>query len=192
MTRGRRRLLLGSLAVLAGCRGLSDADAVKLVQAYNDRVVAAFRAGDARLIDPVTGPTDGKRLTGLIGVKLDQGITLDAQLSSFAVLGVERGKDEVLVHTEERWYYRDRRIGTGEQVGQDSNDHYFMRYHLRKLVGRWVVDRIAFEREPEVGRREVSNRGDFGSMHGVQTVDPGSAHGAQAPWGPPVFGERAR
>lgn len=189
----RRILALALLAGLPGCGGLSDADAVELVQRYNERVIAAFRAGDARLIDPVTGPTDGKRLTGLIGVKLDQGITLDAEMTAFAPLRVERPKDEVLVFTEERWYYRDRRIGSGEQVGQDSTDHYFMRYHLRKLSGRWVVDHIAFEREPEVGRKEALDRGDFGAMHGVQTIDPSAGQPrGEASRRPPVLGGKPR
>ncbi len=187
--KGRWLPAVASVAMLLSCSGLSDADAAKLVQRYNDRVIAAFRAGDARLIDPVTGPTDGKRLTGLIGVKLDQGITLDAQMTDFDVVRVERPKDEVVVFTEERWHYRDRRVGSGKQVGPDSSDHYFMRYHLRKLGGRWVVDHIAFEREPEVGRKQVMSGGEFASVHGVQTIDPdaGGTRG-EAARTPPAFG----
>jgi len=133
-----------------------------------------------RLVEAVAGPADRRRLAGLIGVKLDQGITLDAELTCFSPLRVARAKDEIVVFAEERWYYRDRRIGTGEQVGDDSSEHYSMRYHLRRLEGRWLVDDVAFEREPEVGRTRVLNRGDVGSMHGVRSIEPG-AGAAPAP-----------
>lgn len=161
------------VATLAGCSGFSDEKAVRLVEAYNRRVAEAFRAADARLIEPVTGPNEGKKLTGLIGVKLDQGITLDAQLLDFKVLGIERRKGEVVVRTEERWYYQDRRVGTGERVGQDSTDHYFMRYHIRHPEGRWVVDEIAFDKAPEVGRSEVPAKGEARALHGAQAAEPG-------------------
>jgi hypothetical protein len=105
-------------------------------------------------------------------VKLDAGVTLDATLERLDVLGVERADGEVVVRTEERWHYRDRAIGTGAQVGEDSRDRYFMRYHLRRLDGRWVVDRVAFERAPEVGREAVP------------VLDAAAAHGAAAADGP--------
>jgi len=146
----RRKALL-SLLALAACRGgPSDEAAVGQVRAYNQKVIEAFRTGDARVVEPVTGPTDGRRITGLIGVKLDAGLTLDARLLELKPVGVERRSNEVVVVTEERWSYVHRRLGTGEEVGPYSNDHYFMRYHLRRQEGRWVVDEIAFAKPPEV------------------------------------------
>lgn len=180
--------ILCAVVALAGCSAFSDADAVQLVRDYNRRVVQAFRAGDASLVDAVTGPTDGKRLTGLIGVKLDQGITLDAELLALAPLRIDRAGREVVVHTEERWTYRNRRIGSGAQIGPESTDHYFVAYHLARLDGRWVVDHIDFDRPPEVGRRiEVAT--DPRAMHGVQTLDAGAAPRAPSgAWTPPRFG----
>ncbi len=186
----RRNWHLTALAALAACGGMSDADAIRLVRSYNAHVIDAFRAGDVRLIDPVVGLEEGKKLTGLIGVKLDAGVTLEAEMLELLVLGVERAKGEVIVRTEERWYYRERRIGSGEQVGQDSRDHYFMRYHLRRLEGRWVVDRIAFDRPPEVGRTIVPV-GDVSAMHGVQTRRDAGDMGRSA-WRPPRFDARAQ
>ncbi len=184
----RRIRPLVALAALATCGRMSDGEAVKLVQSYNAHVIDAYRADDVRLIDPVVGPGEGKKLTGLIGVKLDMGIAMDARVLEFRVLGVERRKDEVVVRTEERWYYRDLKIGTGEQVGQDSTDHYFMRYNLRKPEGRWVVDAIAFEKPPEVGRT-VAPEADVASMHGVQPTRK-LGDGEAPAWRPPAFDGR--
>jgi hypothetical protein len=157
------RTLLALAALVAsvpGCRPLSKAEAVKVVRTYNGAVIEALRSGDARLIDPVTGPEEGRKLTGLIGVKLDQGITMDATLLDFRVLDVAYGRNEAIVSTEERWQYRELRIGTGEQVGPESRDHYFMRYHVRRPEKRWVVDRIEYASPPEVGRKEIWGPGD--------------------------------
>jgi len=106
-----------------------------------------------------------------VGVKLDQGLTLDARLVELQPRGVERRGDEVVVTTDERWHYLDRRIGTGEQVGQDSRDHYVMRYFLRKSGKAWVVDRTEFAEKPEVGRTQVPDRAPAGAFHGMETVD---------------------
>jgi hypothetical protein len=181
----RRIWPLATLAALAACGWMSNAEAVKLVRSYNAHVIDAYRAGDVRLVDSVVGPEEGKKLTGLIGVKLDMGVTMDAKVLEFRVLGVERRKDEVVVRTEERWYYRDVKIGTGEQVGQDSADHYVMRYHLRKPEGRWVVDAIVFDQPPEVGRT-VAPEADVSSMHGVLPARKTSDGGAPV-WRPPAF-----
>ena len=121
------RAVVPSLLAVAGCHGLGEARATRLVRAYNGKVIEAFRTGDARLVEGVAGPKEAKKLTGLIGVKLDQGLTLDAQLLELRVLKVERAHDAVLVETAEEWYYQERRIGSGERVGQDSRDRYHMR-----------------------------------------------------------------
>lgn len=160
-----------ALLALLGCRDPSDRDAARLVESYDARVVEAFRASDPRVLEPVAGAAEARRLAALIGVKADAGITLDASLLGLEVLGVERRGGQVVVHTEERWHYRDRRIGSGEQVGQEARDHYFVAYHLGKVGGRWVVDRIAFDRPPEVGRAGGAAAGP-GALHGVHTVAP--------------------
>ncbi|MHB8879604.1 MAG: hypothetical protein ACYC8T_38410 [Myxococcaceae bacterium] len=163
-----RVVALTLAAVLAGgCDGLSDERAVRLVRAYNAQVIEAYRAGDARLVEGIVGPDEARKLTGLIGVKSDQGITLDSRLVSLDVSRVERTADQVIVSTEETWTYLDRRIGTGEQVGQSSTDRYRMRYLLGRVDGRWVVASIQFAEAPVVGRIEVPNHGPAPDLHGV-------------------------
>ncbi len=159
-------------ALLAACSRMSDDEAVRLVREYNARVIEGFRAGDVRLVENITGEEEGRKLTGLIGVKLDQGLNMDAELLDFRVTAVERGGGRTTVRTEERWRYRDRRIGTGEQVGEESVDEYAMQYVLARLEGKWLVERIQFAAPPKVGRRAPPIMGDVKSMHGLQTVAP--------------------
>ena len=128
----------------------------QLVERYNQVVAEAYRRGDVRLIDPVVGPNEGKKLTGLIGVRLDLGLTLDSQLLALEVIRAEQSKDELRVTTKERWSYRDRKIGTGEQVGEASLDSYEMLYVFKKTGPAWLVDEIAFTSPPQVTRKQMS------------------------------------
>lgn len=182
-----RRVAAGALLLLAACTGLPDEKAVRLVQAYNRRVIDAYRASDHQLAVPVASPREVRKLAGLIGVKYDQGMALDSELLELRVLGIERRDETVVVRTEERWHYRDRRIGTGTQVGQESTDHYKMRYLLRPVEGRWVVDAIEWAEPPQVGRTEVPIQADARVIHGV--ASPESA--GQAPPGPSDGGRAA-
>jgi cytochrome c biogenesis protein ResB len=149
-------LLVGfCLAAFTGCQRSSTEEARRLVERYNQVVSEAYRRGDVRLIDPVVGPNEGKKLTGLIGVRLDLGITLDSQLLSLEVTGVEKTKDEMQVRTKERWRYRDLKIGTGQQVGEESLDAYGMLYIFKKIDKAWMVDEIRFTSPPQVGRKQT-------------------------------------
>ena len=139
----------------------------QLVERYNQVVAEAYRRGDVRLIDPVVGPNEGKKLTGLIGVRLDLGLTLDSQLLCLEVNQVEKSKDEMRVTTKERWRYRDRKIGTGAQVGEESLDSYEVLYVFKKTGQAWLVDEIRFLSPPQVGRKQMSWVADHGSAPGI-------------------------
>jgi hypothetical protein len=142
--------------VLAGCGRPSREQARQLVERYNKAVSEAYRRADVKLIDPVVGPAEGSKLTGLIGVRLDMGLTLDSQLLFLEVTGVEPKKGELRVQTRERWRYCDRKIGTGERVGEESLDSYEMLYIFKRLNKEWVVDEIRFATPPQVGRRATT------------------------------------
>ena len=139
----------------------------QLVEHYNQVVSEAYRRGDVKLIDPVVGPNEGKKLTGLIGVRLDLGLTLDSQLLWLEVSGAERSKDELRVTTKERWRYRDRKIGTGDQVGEESLDTYKMFYVFKKTGQAWLVDEIGFASPPQVGRKQTPWLANRESLHGI-------------------------
>ena len=159
--------LLLLVLVLTSC-GRSDLEkARKLVEHYNRVVSEAYRRGDVKLIDGVVGPNEGKKLTGLIGVRLDLGFTLDAQLLSLEVTGVGKAKDELRVRTKERWRYRDLKIGSGEQVGEESVDAYEMLYVFKKMGGAWLVDEIQFATPPQIGRKQPLWLAERVAPHGM-------------------------
>lgn len=143
--------LLGG-TLLIGCRPSARDQARALVERYNQAVSEAYRRADVRLIDPVVGPREGKKLTGLIGVRRDFGLALDSHLLSLELTGVEQAKDLMRVSTKERWRYRDVRIGTGAQVGDESFDSYEMLYLFTNINRAWLVDEIRFTKPPRVGR----------------------------------------
>jgi len=172
MTSPRSVLLAGCVlvAALAACQRVSGEEAKDLVLRYNAVVSEAYRRADVRLVDPVVGPNEGKKLTGLIGVRLDMGITLDAKLLSLDVTGVEQSKGELRVRTKERWRYRDLKIGSGEQVGEESVDSYEMLYAFKHIDRAWVVDEIRFTAPPQVGRKTTPWGAAVEVLHGV--ADP--------------------
>lgn len=145
-------LALAGLLVLTACSGYSRPKARELVERYNTVVAEAYRRGDVKLVDAVAGPNEAKKLTGLIGVRLDMGLTLDSRMVSLDVLEAELSNNELRVRTREQWSYCDRRIGTGEQVGARSDDAYEMRYFFKRFEQAWLVDRIEFAAPPRFGR----------------------------------------
>lgn len=159
-------LLLLSPLLFTSCQPASFDHARQLVQRYNDVVSEAYRRGDVKLIGPVVGPNEGRKLTGLIGVRLDLGLTLDSQLLALEVTRVERERDEMRVWTKERWRYRDRKIGTGEQVGEESLDSYEMLYLFKRMDRVWLVDEIRFNAPPQVGRKRTPWIADRTQLHG--------------------------
>ena len=160
-------LLASSLLFTSGCNRVSQSQAKQLVERYNQVVSEAYRRGDIKLVDPVVGPNEGKKLTGLIGVRLDLGITLDSQLLALDVSSIEQAKNELRVRTKERWSYRDLKIGTGEQVGQSSEDFYEMTYYFTNANKMWLVDEIKFVAPPQVGRTNTPWIADRKDLHGV-------------------------
>ena len=148
-------LLLGLAFASAGCQRTSVEQARRLVERYNKVVAEAYRRGDVKLIDPVVGPNEGRKLTGLIGVRLDAGLTLDSELLALEIVGVEQADDTLRVQTKERWKYRDRKIGSGAQVGEESLDAYEMLYVFKRIDKAWLVDEIRFTTTPQVGRKQT-------------------------------------
>lgn len=122
---------------------------------YNTQLVEAYRTSDVELMEGLVGDDEGKKLTGLIGVKRDLGVTLDAELLTLEVRAVQRKGDTVDVLTDERWRYRHRRLGTGAILGEESTVYYSLRYVLRRMKGAWLVERVRFESPPAMGRAEA-------------------------------------
>ena len=175
----KKLLVLASLAVLASCSRLGEEDARRAVHTYLDRLVLAYRAADASLVDPLVGDVQGTKLLGLIGVKHDAGVVLDAKLLELQFTRVERNGKRWIVETNERWYYRDRKITTGEQQGEDSLDSSSMRYAFEVKDGRLILEDLEFVGKPVVGRKSMPMPSDPKSFHGI--VTPGAGAPASRP-----------
>ena len=156
-------------------RKVEPDEARSLVEQFNRIVCEAYRRCDIKLIDSVVGmnTTEGNRLTGLIGARLDMGISLDAQLTSLELTKVERVGDELLIHTKEKWHYRDLKVGSGAQVGEESTDSYEMLYIFRKFDGQWMVAETKFNAPPEIGRKTVPWEMDRDKAHKMMTLPAG-------------------
>ncbi len=137
-------VLCGTL--LTSCKQSASNQARKLVERYNRVVSDAYRRGDVKSIGTVTGPKEGKRLTGLIRIRSEFNLALDSRLLSLEVTGVEQSEGEMRVRTKERWRYRDVRIGTGQQVGEESLGSCEMLYIFTNLNQAWLVNEIRVTR----------------------------------------------
>jgi hypothetical protein len=184
----KRLVVLAVAALLASCSRGSKAEAQQAVRAYLARLVDAYRTSDASLVDPLVNEQQGLKLLGLIGVKRDAGVVLDAKLLEVEFTRAERDGARWIVETKERWYYKDRKIGTGEQVGDDSTDSYAMRYTFSRKGGRLILEDLAFVGEPVVGRKTAPLPMDRRVLHGLA---PDEERGARPPGHPPTHGAPA-
>lgn len=141
------------LAGLCGCQNASDDEARNLIERYNAAVSEAYRRADFKLLDGVVGENEGRKITGLIGVRSDMGLTLDSRLLALDIVKVDRMGGEMLIQTREQWRYRDMKIGSARQIGPVSLDSYEMLYRLTRTNRVWLVDEIKFVSEPKVGRK---------------------------------------
>ena len=147
-------------------------EAQRLVEHFNTVVCEAYRRCDITIIDSVVrmNTAEGKHLTGLIGVRQDMGITLDAQLLCMQIMDVKEVQGHLFVQTQEQWKYRDRKIGSGEQVGEDSVDLYDLLYTFEKMNGRWMVVETHFITPPQIGRKSTPWIMDSTTGHRMNTL----------------------
>lgn len=174
MSRNPLLLVAVAIAALASCKGGGKAEAEQAVRTYLARLADAYRTSDASLVDPLVSEAQGLKLVGLIGVKRDAGVVLDAKLLDLQFTRVEREGNQWVLETRERWYYKDRKIGSGEQVGQDSTDAYSMRYRFSRKDDRLVLEDLAFVGQPVVGRSVAPMPVDSRVLHGLPPAGEGA------------------
>jgi hypothetical protein len=138
---------------LFACGGGRRAEARRAVESYDRALVEAYRRADVAPVDSLVGPSEGRKIAGLIGVRRDQGLALDAELLSLELTGVETTPDALRVRTRERWRYRDRALATGEALGEESEDSYELLYVLRREKAAWLVEEVRFTAPPVVSRK---------------------------------------
>jgi hypothetical protein len=175
----------------AGSTGDARAEGEKAVRTYLDKMVEAYRTSDQEIVDPYVGEAHALKLLGLIGVKRDAGITLDATVTELVFEGAERKGEDLFVTTRERWHYRDRQIGTGKQVGEESVDAYHLRYRFRREGGRLKLQETEFLEPPQVGRAAPRLELDARQAHGLpprEAEPPPDGQPAASPPGPRLPG----
>lgn len=147
---------------------VSSNEAQRLVTRYNQEVCDAHRKGDARLVEPVAGPNESRKLMALIGVRTDSGLRLDAKLLTVDITRIESPNGTLQIRTHEKWIYRDIKADDGSQVGDTSEDSYEMLYHFVRIEGLWKVDKIEFTNAPKVSRKVPPWGGiSVRDMHGL-------------------------
>jgi len=176
MELGRLVAVLVLAAASAACVPTGDRDeAQEAVRRYLARMAEAYRTADVTPVDPLVGDAVGRRLLGLIGVKRDLGVALDARLLELELTGVRSEGAHLVAETRERWYYADRRLSTGEQVGRDSIDAYAMRYRFSRRPGGLVLEDLEFIAAPVVGRQVQPIELDARRLHGLPEAAPPAA-----------------
>jgi hypothetical protein len=190
MSQGRWAVLVLAAGVALGCqRGAGGAgdpvrqEGERAVRTYLEKMIEAYRVSDQEIVDPYVGEAHGLRLLGLIGVKRDAGITLDAEVTELVFEAAERQGDDLLVTTRERWSYRDRKIGTGAQVGEASVDAYHLRYRFRREGGRLKLMETEFLEPPQVGRAAPKLELEARQAHGLPPREEAGAQAAPGPGG---------
>lgn len=168
-----RVIVIAALA-LAACHRGSREEAEAAVRTYTARLIEAYRASDSTIVDPLVGDAHGRKLLGLIGVKHDAGVAMDAKLLELQFTRVEQDGGDWIVETRERWYYLDRRLKTGEQVGDASTDSYALRYRFVRNDKRLVLEDLIFTEEPVVGRKTAPLPMNSRVLHGLPPEDEGS------------------
>ncbi|HEY6009511.1 MAG TPA: hypothetical protein VIU40_14395 [Geobacteraceae bacterium] len=141
----RLRLLISCLLLIsfAGCSG-ENREAQRLVRAYNDAVIQAYRSGDTGRLADVAGDRELRIITTLLDVKRSAGLVLEATLESLQVTGVEKaGAGDMTVETQERWSYQDRSLAPGAPPGRLIRADMAMRYSCAREGGKWKVIRVA-------------------------------------------------
>ena len=123
-------------------------------------------------------------------MKQDAGVVLDSKLLELQFVRVERERNDWVVETRERWYYRDRKVGTGEQVGEDSTDSYALRYRFARKDKRLVLEDLTFTEEPVVGRKSAPMPIEPRVLHGLPPERTGT-EGVPPPGQPPLRGAHA-
>jgi hypothetical protein len=184
----KRWVVLAAAVVSLSCKRGSEEEARQAVRRYVDLLAKAYRTSDSSIVDPLVGDEQGLKLVGLIGVKRDAGVVLDAKLLDLQFTRVAREGSQWVVETKERWYYVDRKIGTGQQVGEDSADSYALRYTFTNKDGRLILDKLAFIGEPVVGRKSAPLPQDPKAFHGIA---PGAENAPLPPGHPPTHGAPA-
>jgi len=138
----RSRPWAAALALAAACSS-DRSEAEGAVRAYDEALVAAYRANDPAPLARRATAREARKLAALIDLKKANGIVLESALEALEVESASRpAPDRLRVSTRERWRYFDRPLAPGSPPGQLFVAVMALDYVLVREGGDWKVDEV--------------------------------------------------
>lgn len=138
-----RGALPAALALLAGCSGGDHRAAERVVRAYNQAAISAYRARDLSGLEQTATRAESTRVVVLVDMKKAEQKVLESELLRLEMTSVARaGEHRLVATTAERWRYYDRPLRPGAPPGTISVVDLTLSYELLEESGAWRVDRV--------------------------------------------------
>jgi hypothetical protein len=134
------------LLVLAGCiskeKDETEYDIRTTIGRYNNAVITAYKSLNIGPLNSVTTEEQLIRVDSFIGAFLQRDQIMESELHRMDFEDVKIDSDKATVRTTEDWSYRWIDSRTGEEVEPLKEIHYEMRYHLKKIDDKWLVEKV--------------------------------------------------
>lgn len=140
-------ILLGScyllVLILQGCTG-SELELENTVRAYNRKYSEALAGEGESVMEFFVTPRQKKRIGSLIvSIRKDKRLLVtELTFIEFEGTSVSEGANEASVRTRERWENHFIDLRTRKRLTDTEESSYRSIYHMVRMDGRWVVDRI--------------------------------------------------
>jgi hypothetical protein len=142
MSRIAVRSALVSVLLLAAACGADRREAERVVRAYNDAAILAYRTRDFGPLQEVATKGEWGRVVVLVDLKTASRLVLESELQSLEIVSVARpSPDAMVVRSRERWSYHDRPLDPGRPQGQRFVADMVLEYQFAREGGRWKLDR---------------------------------------------------
>jgi hypothetical protein len=157
---GRRTLLVISAALIfAGIACTGNDEALKIVRAYNDAVIMAYRTGDTGRLPAVAGEREARVIGVLIATKRSAGLVLESSLEHLDVVRFDKtSPGAALVETRERWRYYDRPLKPGGAAGQIIQAEMKVQYTCERTGSVWRVMNVKVLDNAFLDRKEPDKK----------------------------------
>jgi len=142
MTHRSSLLLLLATACGEG-ESIAEHEVAVAVRRYNQALTMAYARAAPELLDGRATRAEMQRVADTIGFLAQGGRVMDARQETFQQGEVRfAGDDRATIEAAETWWYRHRVPNTDDIRQAPRRVRYETRYHLTRVEGRWVVDRL--------------------------------------------------
>lgn len=143
----RLALLLAAALAASACGPRIDDPEVHAVRTtvlrYNQRLVEAYRARRADLLDGIASETEIARTSRLIAGLLARAQYMEARQHELKFGNVRVSGPHADADTEERWAYEHRALARPDERAPAREATYRLKYRLkRREGGGWLVDEV--------------------------------------------------